>query len=55
MLARKGPPKGRAPALRIEFFGDLGIAQVGGEFVDPRDGLHGSFQGPFSPLNTLHV
>ena len=55
VLAGKGASKGRAPACCIEFLRDLGIAQVSGEFVNPRDGLHRSFQGPLSSLDALHL
>src|SRR5258708_3992913 len=55
VLAGKRTPKGHAPARPIEFVRDLGITQIGGEFVNPRNGLRGGFPGPFSPLDALHV
>src|SRR5260221_13677135 len=55
VLGRPWTPKGRAETLRIEGFRNLGIAQVGGEGVDPCDGLCGSFQGPFTGLHALHL
>src|SRR5690348_13009988 len=55
MLTRKGPPKGGVPALCIECFRNLSIAQRSRKGMYPCHRWLRRFQGPFSWLSALHL